>query len=173
MKNKETDYLDKLFASSSDINDEVEVDVPLVDVPDTLAAKLRAIADSVPLSVVSENSSEVAKASEKQSNVKPGFFQNWTKVTSIAASLFVAIVGFQFYQQQQTIKQLEQAQADLATALHYLGEANRIARAQVRDSLNDNINKAGVVPAMEIGRDVLNPNFKQHKAANKTPSRNL
>jgi len=90
---------------------------------------------------------------------------SWPKVTSIAASLFVAIMGFQFYQQQQTLRQLEQAQADLATALHYLGEANRIAQVQVSKSLNDNIKKAGVEPAMEIGRDAIRgslpPKFKR------------
>jgi len=76
-------------------------------------------------------------------------------------------MGFQFYQQQQTLKQLEQAQTDLATALHYLGEANRITRAQVLDSLNDNINKTRVLPVIEIERDTLEFNFKQSQGETK------
>ena len=103
MKNSETDYLDKLFASSSDVTDEAEVEIPLVELPESLGDKLYAIAESAPAA---------------SAWVKRGFFQSWPKMTSIAASLFVAIMGFQFYQQQQTFKQLEQAQADLATALH-------------------------------------------------------
>lgn len=168
MKNNETDYLDKLFASSSDVTGEAEVDVPLVEVPENLGDKLYAIAESTP----------VAAATVKQGifqrwSVQSWPLQSWPKVTSIAASLVVAIMGFQFYQQQQTFKQLEQAQADLATALHYLGEANRITQAQVLHSLNENMNKAGVKPAMEIGRGALAPNFKQSKPEIKTPSRSL
>jgi hypothetical protein len=148
MKGQETDYLDKLFASSSDVTDEAEVELPLVEVPENLGEKLYAIAESTPAG---------------NASVHRGFYQSWPKVTSIAASLFVAITGFQFYQQQQTFKQLEQAQADLATALHYLSEANRITQAQVFNSLNENMNKAGVKPAMEIGRGAIAPNFKQHE----------
>jgi hypothetical protein len=162
MKNSETDYLDKLFASSSDVTDEAEVEIPLVELPESLGDKLYAIAESAPAA---------------SAWVKRGFFQSWPKMTSIAASLFVAIMGFQFYQQQQTFKQLEQAQADLATALHYLGEANRITQAQVLHSLNENMNKAGVKPAMEIGRGALAPNFKHREresnAETKTPNRRL
>lgn len=148
MKGQETDYLDTLFASSFDVTNEVEMELPLVEVPENLGDKLYAIAESAPAGTAS---------------VQRGFFQRWPKVTSIAASLFVAIIGFQFYQQQQTFKQLEQAQTDLATALHYLSEANRITQAQVFNSLNKNMNKAGVKPAMEIGRGALLPNFKQQE----------
>ena len=163
MKGQETDYLDKLFASSSDVTDEAEVEVPLVDVPKSLGGKLYAIADSAPIGV----------ASEYGVTVKRSFFQSWPKVTSIAASLFVAIVGFQFYQQQQALTQLEQAQTDLATALYYLGEANRITRAEVLNSLNENMNKAGVVPAMEIGRDTVTPDFKKPAPVPKKLNRTL
>lgn len=167
MKGQETDYLDTLFASSSDVTNEAEVEPPLVDVPNNLSGKLYAIVESA----------SVGTAPEYEVTVKRGFFEHWSKVTGIAASLLIAIMGFQFYQQQQTLKRLEQAQTDLATALHYLGEANRITRAQVLNSLNNNMNKAGVVPAMEIGRDAVTPNFKQHELETnpeiKTPNRTL
>jgi len=143
MKDNEIDYLDKLFASSSDATDEAEVAFPLVDAPDVLSEKLYAIAESAPSVVVREP--EVI--------VKHGFFEGWPTMASVAASLFVAIMGFQFYQQQQTLKRLEQAQADLATALHYLGEANRITRAQVLDSLSDKLNEAEVLPAIKKQRE--------------------
>lgn len=158
MKSNETDYLNTLFSSSSDVTDEAEIEIPLCDVSETLSDKLYAVSESTPAN---------------KANVKRGFFESWPKVTSVAASLLIALVGFQFYQQQQTLKQLEQAQGDLATALHYLGEANRIARAQVRDSLNENINKAGVIPAMEIGRDVVKPTFTPREPKAKTLNRTL
>jgi len=136
MKDQETDYLDKLFASSSDLTDEVQVDFPLVEVPESLDDKLCTIA---------ERTASVGNASGK-----PGFFKSWPRITSTAASLLVAIVGFQFYQQQQTLQQLEQAQNDLATALHYLGEANRITQEQLTNSLNDNIKNAELEHTKEI-----------------------
>ena len=158
MKDKETDYLDKLFASSSDITDEAEVEFPMVEVPEDLGGKLYAIAESAPAGAAPAG---------------PRFFKSWSPIASIAATFLIAVVGFQFYQQQQTMKQLEQAQADLATALHYLGEANRIARAQVRDSLNENMRKAGVEPAIEFGRDVVIPNLRELEPEDKTPNRTL
>lgn len=163
MKQSETDYIDKLFASSSDVTDQAEVEIPLVGVPEGLSEKLHAITDS----------DSVGVAPKHNATVKRGFFQSWPKVTSIAASLVVAFMGIQFYQQQQTLKQLEQAQADLATALHYLGEANRITRAQVLNSVNENMKKAGVEPAMEIGRESVIPNLKQYEAESKIQNRSL
>ncbi len=151
MKDSESRYLDRLFSSSSDVTGEAEVDIPLVAVPDDLGGKLVAIAESAPAARVYEL------------DAKRGLSMSWSKVTGIAASLLVAIMGFQFYQQQQTLKQLERAQSDLATALHYLGEANRITRAEVLNSLNANMNKAGVLPAIEIERDTFTPNFKSHE----------
>lgn len=152
MKQSETEYLEALFSSNSDLSEGAEIDIPLVEVPENLGNRLCAIADSAPNSVAT---------------VKRDFFQNWPRVTSVAAGLFLAIMGYQFYQQQQTFKQLEKAQADLATALHYLGEANRITQAQVLNSLNDNMNKAGVEPAMDIGRSALFPDVKQHQSDDK------
>ena len=84
MKDNEIEYLDKLFASSSDVNNEVDIEYPLLDVPDGLNRKLHAITEP---SLVST------------ATVKRGFFERWPKVTSIAASLLVTVVGFQFYQQ--------------------------------------------------------------------------
>lgn len=145
MKYDEKDYLEKLFASASDATEEVEVDVPLVEVPEGLEARLKDIADSQIVGSKPINTKSIA----------------WRpKAMGMAASLFLAVVVFQFYQQQQTIKQLEQAQADLKTALHYLGEANRITRAQVASSINQNMKKAAVEPAIEIGRDAVVPSLK-------------
>lgn len=163
IKGQEPDFLDELFASTSDVSDEAEVDIPLVDVPENLGGKLYAIAESEP-----ESMTPHAEVSAKWR-----YFYGWPKATSIAVSVFVAVMGFQFYQQQQTIKQLEQAQADLATALHYLGEANRITQAQVLNSLSDNINNAGIKPAIEHGRDPRKPNFKLRKTDIETPRRTL
>jgi negative regulator of sigma E activity len=163
MKDNEIDYLNTLFSSSSDAADENEVELPLIEVPDSLSRKLYAITEPAP----------VWAAPKYSATVKRGFFSSWPKTTSIAASLLVAMLGVQFYQQQQTLSQLEQAQADLATALHYLGEANRITRAQVLDSLNENMNRAGVQPAIDIGREAIAPNFRQPKTRKKKPNRTL
>ncbi|GAA6136918.1 hypothetical protein NBRC116583_06650 [Arenicella sp. 4NH20-0111] len=182
MKENEVDYLNKLFASSSDVTDEAEVDYPLVDVPEGLSDRLLGLADSDPKPVSEQPSLANVDPSKlgpdsKSNNIIWGVFNSWTRVTSIAASLFVAVMGFQFHQQQQTIKQLEQAQADLATALEYLGEANRIARSQVIDSLNDNMKKAGVEPALKIGRnamqDALEPNTEQPELDKQTQRHSL
>ncbi len=167
MKQSEEDYLNKLFASSSDVTDEVEVDLPLVDVPIDLSSRLNSIADGAPLEASSANL--VA--------AKWGVANNWTKVTGLAASLFVAVLGFQFYQQHQTFKQLEKAQADLATALEYLGEANRIARSQVIDSFNGSMQKAGLEPAYKIGRNVMQgtkaPKLEQPEQLQQTQRQSL
>lgn len=172
MKNRETDYLDRLFASSSDATAEAEVEVPLLEMPDGLSDKLHIIAESVPAFTDSVDQSGDASLEpslgEKANVVSWPNYVTRSKLSGIAASLFIAIVCFQFYQQQQTLKQLEQAQSDLATALHYLGEANRITQAQVRGSLNQNINKAGVVPAMSIGIDAVRSRTKKVKSENHT-----
>jgi len=156
MKDNETDYLDTLFAPTSDVTGEAELDLPLVDVPDGLSSKLYAIAEPTLASVASGNDVKAHGVNTYDSTLKHGFFGAWPKVTGIAASLLVAIMGFQFYQQQQTLKQLEQAQTDLATALQ-----------QVLDSLNDNINKTRVLPVIEIERDTLEFNFKQSQGETK------
>lgn len=155
MKQNEEEYLNTLFASSSDVTDKADIAYPLVDAPKNFKETLYGIAETAPLRAAPIDN---APAKWVVSN-------SWPKVSGIAASLFVAVMGFQFYQQQQTLKQLQQAQADLAVALQYLGEANRIARSQILDSLNDNIQKAGIEPAMKMGRDTvrdaLDPNFKK------------
>jgi len=151
MNENEADYLNRLFASSSDVTDEAEVTFPLVEVPNELSDKLNSMADSAPMGTNAKSETSLSR----------GISLSWPKVTGIAASLFVVIMGIQFYQQQQTLKQLEQAQADLATALQYLGEANRIAQTQIIESLNDNINKAGIEPAIEMGFDALRPKPKK------------
>jgi uncharacterized protein HemX len=145
MKLQEADYLNKLFSpdDSSEQRDALDSEFPLVDVPSELTQKLYQIANS--------GSGQAAELTTKESS---GL---WPKLTAIAASLLVAVVMVQFYQQQQTIKQLEQAQADLKTALHYLGEANRIARAEVLESVNENMKKAGIEPAIDVGREAIVP----------------
>ncbi len=177
MKNREIDYLDRLFASSSDATAEAKVEVPLLEMPDGLSDKLHMIAESVPAftdSVDQSGDASIEPSLGEPSLGKKANVLSWSnyvtrsKLSGIAASLFVAIVCFQFYQQQQTLKQLEQAQSDLATALHYLGEANRITQAQVRGSINQNINKAGVVPAMSIGIDAVRSRTKKVKSENHT-----
>lgn len=145
MKKNEKDYLDQLFASSADQTDENATDIPQVDFPDGLNQRLRSIADAAPVS---------AAGTPRKSNVI-AFPTFAGRFAGIAASLFAVVISFQFYQQHQTLKSLAQAQADLATALHYLGEANRIARSQVVSSINENIQNAGVKPAIEIGRETL------------------
>lgn len=156
MKKNETEYLNKLFTSSSDKNDEAEV--PLVHVPEGLSEKLYAIAETTPVSARS---------------AKRSFFKGWPNLTRIAATLMVAAVGFQFYQQQQTLKQLEQAHADLATALHYLGEANRITRMQVLNSFNDNMRNAGIKPAIKVEQDDVSPTREPRNPETKKYNRTL
>jgi len=156
MKNTEADYLNKLFTRSTNETEE-EIDFPLVDVPAELTGKLFAIAE----------------ATNKASVQKKGLFQSWAKVASIAASLLVAVVVFQLYQQQQTLNQLEQAQADLATALHYLGQANKITRAQVLNSLNTNIKNTTAAPVRELGRDAVLPGLKLLGSETNAPNQSL
>lgn len=160
MRNTESDYLEKLFARSSDDADETETDFPLVDVPAGLNDKLQAIADS------SVNTAPNATRRKALS---------WPAVSGIAASLLAALVIFTVYQQQQTLKQLAQAQADLATALHYLGEAREITRAQMMQSLNQSMKKAAVEPVVEIGRDAVLPSLKSldEKSDTEQPTRTL
>ena len=158
MKNKETDYLNTLFAKSSDEIDETATDFPLMDVPANLTANLYAVTESTP------SSSHATKLRG---------FMSWPKFASVAASLLMAVVLMQVYQQQQTLKQLKQAQIDLATALHYLGEANKITRAQMFNSLNANMKKAAVAPAIEIGRDAALQTTKSLESAAKLRNRTL
>ena len=158
MKNRESDYLNELFSKSSDDVGDTEIDFPLLDVPANLSDDLYAITG--------------ATLSANQSSGKHNFI-SWPKFASVAASLLMAIVLVQVYQQQKTLQQLEQAQTDLATALHYLGEANKITRAQVINSLNENMQKAGVAPVIEIGREAALQAKESREAAAKTQNRTL
>ena len=155
MSDKETDYLNKLF--SSELND-ADAEVPMLEVPSTLSDKLRAIPET---------------SLHQSEPIKHRIAKVWPKFTGIAASLLVAVVVFQLYQQQQTLKQLEQAQADLAIALQYLGEANEIARAQVLATLNSNMQKASVRPVIEISREAVLPNLKPIDNKTDTERRSL
>jgi len=163
MKHNEAGYLDRLFASSSDVTDAAEVAVPLVTAPEGLDERLYAIAESI----------SATKMTQSHVHTNRSMALSWSKITGIAASFLVVIMGFQFYQQQQTLKQLAQAQADLATALHYLGQANRITRSQVLGSLNENMKKAGVEPALEIGRSIVAPSLKSTERNTHTHGRSL
>ena len=158
MKNQETEYLNNLFAMSSDQIDESETDFDFVDVPTNLSKNLYAITETT------QNNPQ---------SIKQRVFKSWPKVASVAASLLMAVILFQVYQQQQTLKQLEQAQSELATALHYLGEANKITQAQMFNSLNKNMKKAAVAPAMEIGRDAASKTAESLESATKIPIRTL
>jgi len=147
MKPSETDYLNDLFAIS-DVPTEAEKDFPLLDVPESLSAKLDAIPDA-------------ARMVKPSASLHPVI---WPKMTGLAAGIMVAIIGVQFYQQHQTLRQLEKAQADLATALHYLGEANRITQQHVRNSVGHRV-RAGIEPAWKIGRERATPDQQplEHK----------
>jgi hypothetical protein len=158
MNDKETEYLNTLFKTSSDQLDEAEIEYPLFGMPEKLSHTLYAITEPAPGSPVSI----------KSRNVK-----TWPKFASIAASLLMAVVLLQVYQQQQTLEQLEQAQTDLATALHYLGEANQIARVQMLNSLNENMKKAAFAPVIEIGRGAIIPTVKSLELATKRSNRTL
>ncbi len=169
MKHNESEYLDKLFATSSDVTDEVEVDIPQAELTEGLTEKLYGIAETLPESAKPAQSELIAQVSQGAGAKIFAF----PKYAAVAASLFVAVMGFQFYQQQKTLRQLEQAQADLATALHYLGEANRIARSEVLGSLQDNMQKAAVKPAVRMSRDALMPKFNDREFENKPRNHSL
>ena len=158
MKNEEQDYLHTLFAKSANETDEAATDFPLIDVPADLTANLYAVTESAPSS---------------SHSTKLRAFMSWPKFASVAASLLMAVVLMQVYQQQQTLRQLKQAQTDLATALHYLGEANKITRVQMLNSLNSNMQKAAVSPALEVGRDAALPTTKSLESAAKLRNRTL
>ena len=153
MKHTESDYLDKLFASSLDEKREREIDIPQLDLPSDLNGRLKAIADQ---KIVDSSSASDARVF------------SFPKLAAIAATLFVGIFAFQLVQHHRTLQQLEQAQADLATALHYIGQANQIARSQVLNSLNDNIKRAGINPAVEIGRDTLRESLSPNSRSAQT-----
>ena len=158
MKNEETEYLNTLFAKSADEVDESEIDFPLIDVPEKLSHKLYAITEP---------------ASSSSESIKRRSLKSWPRLASVAASLLVAVVLVQVYQQQQTLEQLEQAQTDLATALHYLGEANQIARVQMLNSLNGNMKKAALAPVIEISRGVVIPTVDSLELATRKTHRTL
>ena len=158
MKNQETNYLNALFAKSSDEVDAAEIDFPIVDVPADLSDSLYAITGTT-------------SSGSKSSNSRP--FMSWPKFASVAASLLMAVVLLQVYQQQKTLNQLEQAQADLATALHYLGEANEITKAQMFNALNENMKKAAIAPVIEIGRDAVLQTAESLEHATKIQNRTL
>lgn len=158
MKDNETEFLNKLFMRSSDQADKSEMDFPLMDAPANLSDKLYAITEPT----------QSNYESDKQRLVK-----SWPKFASVAASLLMAVVLLQVYQQQQTLKQLEQAQTDLATALQYLGEANQITRDHMLNTLNTNMKKATVTPVIEIGRDAVIPTVESLELATKRSHRTL
>jgi len=138
----EAEFLNKLFDQSNHDRVEAEHDFPLVDVSANLAAELYAIPE--------------ADLNREPAN-KLFAFRAWPKWAGMAAGLLIAVVLLQIYDQRQTIKQLEQAQHDLATALHYLREANQITRVQMLNTLNSNMQKASIVPIVEIGRAIARP----------------
>lgn len=140
----ETEFLNKLFDQSNHDHVEGEHDFPLVDVSANLTADLYAITEA------DLNCEPINKLSA---------FRAWPKWAGMAAGLFIAIILLQIYDQRQTIKQLEQAQQDLATALHYLGEANQITQIQMLNTLNSNMQKATIVPLVEIGRAIARPSM--------------
>jgi hypothetical protein len=163
MKDHETEYLNKLFTRSSSELDESEMDFPLVDVPANLSDQLYAITGHALSST----------GATKQGVFKSWSNKSWPKFASVAASLLMAVVLMQVYQQHQTLNQLEQAQTDLATALRYLGEANEITRTQMLNALNTNMKKAAYAPVIEIGRDAVNPTVESLESATKRSRRTL
>jgi hypothetical protein len=132
----------------------------MIDVPEELSHRLYAISDST------LSDSKLNKQHRLSS-------KSWPKLASVAASVLMAIVLVQGYQQQQTLKRLEQAQTDLAMALHYLGEANQIAQVQMLNSLNENMKKAALSPVIEIGRDAALPTVESLEFENKNTHRTL
>ena len=158
MKDHETEYLNTLFTAPSDQADESEVDFPLLEVPTNLSDSLYAI---------------TGPALNSEPITKQRRFKSWPKFASVAASILMAVVLVQNYQQHQTLKQLEQAQADLATALRYLGEANQITRVHMLNTLNKNMRKAAVVPVIEMGRDAASPTIESLELAAKRSHRTL
>ncbi len=151
----ETEYVNTLFAKASDGIAKMETDFPLLDIPENLSDELYSI---------SETSKKINKDQAHRS---------WPKFASIAASLLIAIVLMQVYQQHQTLRQLEQAQADLVTALHYLGEANKITRAQMLNTLNTNMRNAAIDPVIKISRGIVLPTIETIESATKTTNRTL
>jgi hypothetical protein len=158
MNDKETEYLNKLFATSTSEENGSEIDFPLIEVPANLSDRLYAI-------------SEPALGSSNSG--RPAVSNFWPKFASVAASLLLAVVLTQAYQQQQTLKQLEQAQTDLSTALHYLAEANKITQTQMLNALNSNMKKAAYAPVIEIGRDAANPTVDSLESATKRTQHTL
>ena len=153
----EMDYLNKLFTAAQDETAEAESNFLLVDTPENLSEELYAI-------------TEADIKTQKTEHALSGL---WPKFAAIAASLVMAVVLLQSYNQQQTIKQLEQAQHDLAIALHYLSEANKITQAQMINTLNSNMQKATIVPVLEVGRGLVIPSNKTTDSAAQKPNRTL
>lgn len=158
MKDDETKYLNKLFSTGTHSPEELENDFPLVDVPPSLSDKLYAIAETPAI---------------KPPSLMQRFFRPGPVLSGVAASLLATVMVIQAYQQYQTMQQLEQAQADLATALGYLQEANQIARAQVLSTLNSNLKKAGVESALEAGQESVIPPLRELEEESTPQNRRL
>lgn len=150
---KENDYINNLFSSSSSESDENEHGLPLIDTPPLLKQKLYDIAEVSP----SQNI-----AGEKSERWYTNLFV-FPNVASVAACALLATIGFQYYQQQKMLGQLNQAQEDLATAVYYLNEATRITRTEVLASLNTNVKQMYVNNPAASADNAVSPNDRPPK----------
>ncbi len=69
----------------------------------------------------------------------------------------------QMNEQRQTIAQLEQAQRDLAIALHYLNEANQAVEASLVNTLDNTMQKAAVEPVVNSINAIEVPHVERLK----------
>ena len=137
----ESELLRKIFAEPGQATGGEEA-VPLLDIPAGLTQRLYAIADGdTALRQYPARQSIVSKALARLAQLPA-----WKSLGAVAASAVIVAVMVQMNEQRQTIAQLEQAQRDLAIALHYLNEANQAVEASLVNTLDNTMQKAAVEP---------------------------
>ncbi len=137
----ESELLRQIFAEPGQATEGEEA-VPLLDIPAGLTQRLYAIADDeTALSQREPRQNIFSKALAKLSRLHV-----WKSLGAVAASAVIVAVMVQINEQRQTIAKLEQAQRDLAIALHYLNEANQAVEASLVNTLDSTMQKAAVEP---------------------------
>lgn len=141
----ETELLRQIFAEPG-YGGESEEAVPLLDTPAGLTQRLYAIADDdTALLRQRPTRRPIVSAALTRLAQLPA----WKSLAAVAASAVIVAVMLQMNEQRQTIAQLEQAQRDLAMAVHYLNQTNQAVETSLVNTLGNTMQKATVAPVAE------------------------
>lgn len=139
----EAKLLRQIFAEPGH-NTEADEAVPLLDIPAGLTQRLYAIADDDTALSQRESRQNIFATALTRLAQLPA----WKSLGAVVASAVIVAVMVQMNEQRKTIAQLEQAQRDLAIALHYLNEANQAVEASLVNTLDNTMQKAAVEPVV-------------------------